>query len=306
MDLTQTYVKLAVFCGSMFLAFSYSIARKTNQFIPKNILRKWQVMEIFILFFLVGYLVFLFIISRNTSFPTELIASTIFLGGAFFVLLVINVTQTVIKSIKRRELEVFAMHRKLNHAYESTIEGWGRALEQRDSETKGHTVRVTELTIKLAQKYDFSKDELDNIRRGSLLHDIGKMSVRDIILMKEGSLTEEERSEMEKHPLYAFQMLSAIEYLLPAIDIPYCHHENWDGSGYPRGLQGEDIPLAARIFAVVDVWDALVSQRRYHDPWSTEKVCDHIISRSGTQFDPDVVQKFCTMELCELRNNGEK
>lgn len=299
MDLTQTYAASAVFFGSIFLTLSFFIARKTNLYIPKSIRSKWLVMEFFILFFLTGYLVFLFILGRDIKFPVELITSTIFLGGSLFVLLVINVTQIAIKGIKRREIQVSRMHKKLTAAYESTIEGWGRALEQRDTETKGHTIRVTELTIKLARIFALTEKELEHIRRGALLHDIGKMSVSDTILLNTGTLTEEERKEMEKHPVYAYEMLSSIEYLKPALDIPYCHHEKWDGSGYPRGLKGEEIPLAARIFAVADVWDALTSKRRYHDAWNTEKVCDYIESRSGTDFDPDVVEKFLGMALCE-------
>lgn len=299
MNLPHLYAEIAVFGGSFFLAFAFFIARKTDQFIPKSIRQKWLVMEILILFFLAGYLVFLYMIDQNSKFPTELITSTIFLGGSLFVLLVINVTQTAIKSIKRREKQVSDMHRELYQAYESTIEGWGRALEQRDTETKGHTVRVTELTIKLAKKCGISGEEIDHIRRGALLHDIGKMSISDKILLNKGALSEEERREMEKHPVHAYEMLSSIDYLEPALDIPYCHHEKWDGSGYPRGLKGTEIPLAARIFAVADVWDALASQRRYHEAWSTEKVCDHIVAKSGTHFDPDVVEKFLAMAPCE-------
>lgn len=303
MDLTNAYVKIAVFCGSLFLAFSFFTARRTDQFIPKSIRKKWLAMEMLILFFLAGYLAFLFVIGHNLQFPTELITSTVFLGGALFVLLVINVTKMAIKVIKTREKQVSKIHLKLNRAYESTIEGWGRALELRDTETQGHTVRVTEMTINLARKYDFTEEEINHIRRGALLHDIGKMAISDNLLLHKGPLSEEERLEMEKHPVYAYQMLSSIEYLKPALAIPYCHHEKWDGTGYPRGLKGKEIPLAARIFAVADVWDALISQRRYHDAWGTEKVCDHIVSRAGTHFDPDVVEKFLAMALCE--NNTE-
>jgi putative nucleotidyltransferase with HDIG domain len=292
-------VKIAVFFGLIFLALAFFIARTTKIFIPKSIRGKWVVMELFILFFLAGYLVFLFIIGHNIEFPTDLITSTIFLGGSLFVLLVINVTQTAIKGIKSREMQVSEMHRQLYRAYESTIEGWGRALEQRDTETNGHTVRVTEITIKLARKYGLSEEAIEHIRRGALLHDIGKMSISDKILLNTGSLSEAERKEMEKHSIYAYQMLSSIEYLKPALDIPYCHHERWDGSGYPRGLKGEEIPLAARIFAVADVWDALISQRRYHLAWSSKKVCDYIVSGSGTHFDPEVVEKFLALELCD-------
>lgn len=177
-------------------------------------------------------------------------------------------------------------------AYDSTIEGWGYALELRDQETEGHTRRVTEMTVRVARIYGMHEKEIVHIRRGALLHDIGKMGIPDAILLKDGPLTPEEEKEMQKHPVYAFAMLSPIAYLQPALDIPYCHHEKWDGSGYPRGLKGEQIPLAARIFALSDIWDALISERRYHRPWPREKVVRHIRSLAGTHFDPDLVEVF--------------
>jgi putative nucleotidyltransferase with HDIG domain len=175
-------------------------------------------------------------------------------------------------------------------AYDTTIEGWSRALDLRDKETEGHTQRVTELAIKLATAFEINGDELAQVRWGALLHDIGKMGVPDDILLKPGALTEDEWVIMKKHPTYAFEMLSPIRYLRAAIDIPYCHHEKWDGTGYPRGLKGEQIPLTARIFAVVDVWDALCSDRPYRAAWPKEKVLAYIQSLSGTHFDPNVVK----------------
>lgn len=177
-------------------------------------------------------------------------------------------------------------------AYDTTIEGWSKALELRDKETEGHTQRVTDMTIKVARKLGINEDEMVHVRRGALLHDIGKMAVPDSILMKPGPLTEEEQEIMQKHPKYAFDMLSPIAYLRPALDIPYCHHEKWDGTGYPRGLKEEQIPLAARIFALADTWDALISERRYHEAWSRAKVFEHIRSRSGTHFDPQLIELF--------------
>jgi putative nucleotidyltransferase with HDIG domain len=177
-------------------------------------------------------------------------------------------------------------------AYDSTIEGWSHALDLRDKETEGHTERVTEMTMKLAKAAGITQEELVNVRRGALLHDIGKMGVPDHILLKPGKLTDEERVAMRKHPTFAFELLSPIAYLQPAIDIPYCHHEKWDGSGYPRGLKGEQIPLVARLFSIVDVWDALLSDRPYRQGWPKEKVIEHIKSLSGIDFDPKVVELF--------------
>jgi len=177
-------------------------------------------------------------------------------------------------------------------AYDSTIESWGKALNLRDRETEDHTQRVTEMTLRLLRIYGMNEKELVHVRRGALLHDIGKMGVPDSILMKKGPLTPEEEEIMHKHSLHAFDILMPIAYLRPALDIPYCHHEKWDGSGYPRGLKGEQIPLAARIFALADIWDALISERRYHKAWPREKVVEYIRSHAGTHFDPNLVELF--------------
>ncbi len=177
-------------------------------------------------------------------------------------------------------------------AYDATIEGWSRAMDLRDKETEGHTRRVTETTIALSRTIGTSEEEIVHIRRGALLHDIGKMGVPDHILLKEGPLTDEEWAIMRKHPDYALQMLSPISFLEPALDIPYCHHEKWDGSGYPRGLKGEKIPAAARVFAIVDVWDALRSDRPYRPAWTHERVVDYIRALAGTHFDPHAVGPF--------------
>jgi putative nucleotidyltransferase with HDIG domain len=194
---------------------------------------------------------------------------------------------------------------RLTLAYDATIEGWSRALDLRDKETEGHTQRVTETTLKLARAMGLGEDELVHVRRGGLLHDIGKMGVPDGILLKPGPLTEDEWVVMRKHPTYAYDMLSPIVYLRPALDIPYCHHEKWDGTGYPRGLMGDRIPLAARIFAVVDVWDALCSDRPYRPGWPEAKVREHIRSLAGTHFDPAAVEVFLR-RLDEFRRDASR
>jgi putative nucleotidyltransferase with HDIG domain len=163
-------------------------------------------------------------------------------------------------------------NQELVSAYDATIEGWSRALDLRNKETEGHSQRVTELTVRLADKMGLPAGELLHVRWGALLHDIGKMGVPDRILLKPGPLTDEEWVIIGKHPMYAYELLSPIAYLRPALDIPYCHHEKCDGTGYPRQLKGEQIPLAARIFAVVDVWDALRSNRPYRPKWPEDKV----------------------------------
>lgn len=193
---------------------------------------------------------------------------------------------------------------ELFNAYDSTIEGWSHALDLRDKETEGHTLRVTEMTMKLARVSGMTETELVHVRRGALLHDIGKMGVPDNILLKPDKLTDEEWVAMRKHPTFAFELLSPIAYLRPALDIPYCHHEKWDGSGYPRGLKGEQIPLAARLFAVVDVWDALRSDRPYRQGWSKEKVIEYIKSLSGTHFDPKAAELFLNMVNENEKNEG--
>jgi HD-GYP domain-containing protein (c-di-GMP phosphodiesterase class II) len=180
-------------------------------------------------------------------------------------------------------------------AYDATIMGWSHALDLRDRETEGHTRRVTELTMQLAERMGISPQEMIHVRRGALLHDIGKLGVPDQILLKPGPLTDEEWVIMRQHPTYAFNMLLPITYLRPALDIPYCHHEKWDGSGYPRGQRGEQIPLAARLFAIVDVWDALRSDRPYRESWSREKTRAYILDQSGKHFDPRVVDVFLDM-----------
>jgi response regulator RpfG family c-di-GMP phosphodiesterase len=180
-------------------------------------------------------------------------------------------------------------------AYDATIAGWSRAMDLRDKETEGHTQRVTDLTLRLARAMKISDSELIHIRHGALLHDIGKMGVPDNILLKAEILTDDEWEKMRKHPEFAYEMLSSIRYLQPALAIPYCHHEKWDGTGYPRGLKGEDIPLVARIFSIVDVWDALINDRPYRPAWTEEQALKYIQDQSGQSFDPQVVKAFLEM-----------
>jgi PAS domain S-box-containing protein len=188
-------------------------------------------------------------------------------------------------------------HAELMRAYDTTLEGWARALELRDKETEGHSKRVTELTVRLARRMGLDETDLVHIRRGALLHDIGKMGIPDSILLKPGQLTEEEWGVMRRHPGFAYDLLAPVGYLRPALDIPYCHHERWNASGYPRGLRGEEIPLTARIFAVVDVWDALRYDRPYRQGWPDARVREHIRTLAGTHFDPQVVEAFLTLDL---------
>lgn len=188
---------------------------------------------------------------------------------------------------------------QLTDAYEKNIEGWSRALDLRDKETEGHTLRVTSLTVDMARAFGIPETEIVHVRRGALLHDIGKMGVPDHILLKPGKLTDEEWVQMRQHPVFAHELLLPIEFLHDALDIPYCHHEKWDGTGYPRGLKGEEIPFHARIFAIVDVWDALTNDRPYRQAWSNEKALAYIQEQSGTHFDPKVVAVFVQLLSCD-------
>jgi HD-GYP domain-containing protein (c-di-GMP phosphodiesterase class II) len=180
-------------------------------------------------------------------------------------------------------------------AYDATLEVWATtlAMRKKNKEIEGHVQRVTEMTVTLACAMGFGEQELVHVRRGALLHDIGEMCIPETILLKTGPLSPVEREVMRKHPTFAYEMLSPIKYLQPALDIPYCHHERWDGTGYPRGLIAEQIPLAARIFAVVDVWDALRSERPYRKAWSDDEVKRYLVAQAGTEFDPQVIAAFC-------------
>jgi len=225
---------------------------------------------------------------NGTEFPVEVNAGSILWEGE-------PAVQIIVRDIslrKQAEEALRSAHSELERAYDATIEGWSRVLDLRDKETQGHSVRVTEMTLHVARAMGMSEKDLVQVRRGALLHDIGKMGIPDNILLKPGPLTDKEWEIMRLHPTYAYQMLFPIPYLKAALDIPYNHHEKWNGQGYPRGLKGEQIPLAARIFTIVDVWDALRSNRPYRHAWPKDKVCEHIRSLSGTHFDPSLVDVF--------------
>jgi PAS domain S-box-containing protein len=181
---------------------------------------------------------------------------------------------------------------ELSIAYDATLEGWAKALELRDRETVGHAHRVIEMTLRVADRIGIRGEALQHIRRGALLHDIGKMGIPDSILLKPGPLTPDEWEIMRQHPMHAYEMLKTIDYLSAALEIPYCHHERWDGNGYPQGLSGNNIPMSARIFAVVDVWDALTSNRPYRHAWPERPALEYISRERGRHFDPEVVNAF--------------
>ena len=198
--------------------------------------------------------------------------------------------QTLIQSLQRAIIE-------LNLAYEATVEGFVRALEMREGEPIGHTHQVTEITARLAKVVGVGDELIPHLRRGALLHDIGKLGVPESILHKSGMLTDEEWKAVRLHPQIAYALLSPIVYLVPALDIPYCHHEKWDGSGYPQGLKGTQIPLAARIFAVVDVWDALISDRPFRKAWPDDQASNYMREQAGSRFDPQMVEAFPNAEI---------
>lgn len=203
---------------------------------------------------------------------------------------------TLFDHLQRTNRELQIKKDELSEAYQETLEGWVHALDLKDKETEGHTRRVTALTERLARSMGVEGDALEHIRRGALLHDIGKMGIPDSILMGKEQLTPEEREVMRQHPIYAREMLWPIKFLRPAIDIPYCHHEKWDGTGYPRGLRGMEIPFAARIFMIVDVWDALVSDRSYRKALPPDEVRAHIKAEASKHFDPNVAKAFLELE----------
>jgi HD domain len=206
----------------------------------------------------------------------------------------ISVTLLIISIENRNRIE-HDRQSEMRKAYNGTLEGWSRALEIRDKETEGHSKRVTELTLSLGRACGIQGEELESLYRGSLLHDIGKMAIPDAILSKKTSLDDEEWSVMRTHPKIAFDMLSAISFLQPALVVPAYHHEWWNGEGYPKGLRGEQIPLPARIFAVVDVYDALLSTRPYRKAWTKEQALKYLKDQSGKQFDPDIVERFIAL-----------
>jgi len=212
-------------------------------------------------------------------------AGVLMMTSSALVWVILRNTENNIAHIKKAEAELL-------ETYDLTLAGLAKALEFRDSETEGHSRRVVELSIRLAREMGCSQAELEQIQRGALIHDIGKMAIPDHILSKPGPLDDEEKRTMEKHTTYAKEMLDSISFLQPASVISYCHHERWDGNGYPRGLKGDEIPRPARLFSVVDQWDALSSERPYRKAWPKEKIIAHVRENSGKHFDPQVVEAF--------------
>ena len=196
------------------------------------------------------------------------------------------------RNIVEQRDQLTRMNSEILTAYDKTIEGWSRALDLRDRETEGHTLRVTEISVALARLVGFSEEQLVHMRRGALLHDIGKLGIPDSILLKPGKLTDDERKVMSMHPVYAYEWLNQIDYLRPALDIPYSHHEKWDGSGYPRKLAGENIPIAARIFSIIDVWDALRTERPYRNALPEDEVRKYLFDHKNRDFDPVITDLF--------------
>ena len=234
------------------------------------------------------------------------VSNAMWISGGLTSAMLLILTVVLLMRMNRFLAGVLASERRLlaelEEAYDKTLEGWARALELRDIETSGHCQRVSEVTMRLARQAGLDSGEKVDMRRGSLLHDIGKMGIPDSILLKPGKLTDEEFRQMRKHTTYAYDLLAHIPYLQKALDIPYCHHEKWDGTGYPRGLKGVDIPMSARIFSVVDVYDALVSDRPYRDAWPEEQALAYIKERAGTEFDPAAVEAFvCLVEQEAVR-----
>ena len=208
---------------------------------------------------------------------------------------ILSVTRDITKRNERIK-EIEYLHQELLSAYDDTLAGWSRALSLRDAETSLHSERVVMGAVALAKGLGYPENELVHLRWGAILHDIGKMGVPDHILLKPGALTIEERKIMQKHPAWAYQMLQEIPFLEKAWSIPYCHHERWDGTGYPQGLKGTGIPLSARIFSLIDVLDALLSNRPYRKAWTRDKVLAFIKENSGSHFDPDIVDYFLEHE----------
>ncbi len=242
------------------------------------IIRSWSSF-LYALLCAAGFNVVYFMYFQNDPYPVF----------SIFCLLMISVITSLASKVVKQ------MSDQLVAAYDTTIEGWSQALEMRNRETEGHSHRVVELTMQLVIKLKVDEGQWDHIRRGVLLHDIGKMGVPDNILCKPGPLTADETAVMRNHPQYALKLLEPIPYLKPALDIPYCHHEKWNGTGYPRGLKGEDIPMSARIFSVIDVWDAMRSARSYRAEIPEPQVVEYLRSESGRSFDPRVIKAFFEM-----------
>jgi response regulator RpfG family c-di-GMP phosphodiesterase len=229
------------------------------------------------------------LIHLSAASPTAITALQNIKGWAF-----ITFTGILLFFLIKRDFDALsAANREIIRSYEQTIRGWIRVMDMRHRETMHHTERVTRATLELAKLMGITDEEvLKHIEQGAILHDVGKVGIPDSILLKPDKLDDEEWEIMRQHPVIAHEILSKITYLGPCIDIPYCHHEKWDGTGYPRGIRGEEIPISARIFAVIDVWDALRHARVYKPEWKEEDVLAHIEGQSGKHFDPAVVTTF--------------
>ncbi len=224
----------------------------------------------------------------GTSFPTD-VSFGLFNGKTTPIAQVIIHDISEYKATEEHNIKTLM---ELEMTYTATLNGWSKALELRGRETQGHSQRVTDKTVEIALRIGISMEKIIHVRHGALLHDIGKMAIPDAILFKPTALTTYERHVIEQHPTYAYNLLSPIKYLEPALTIPYSHHEKWDGTGYPQGLRNESIPLEARIFSVVDVWDSLISERPYRSPWPEDQAKEYIWENQGTIFDPDIVKVF--------------
>jgi len=223
-----------------------------------------------------------------TRFDILLPIVILLLVAAAFIWVVVGNMENHLERVKESEAE-------LRSNYDLTLGAWAKVLEYRDKETEGHSRRLVDLSARLAQALGLSTEEIGHLRRGALLHDIGKMAIPDEILLKPGALNDAERRMMEQHPAYAKQMLAQVAFLQPSVEVAYSHHERWDGLGYPEGLKGEEIPLSARIFSVVDQWDALTSDRPYRKAWSRETVIAYLQENAGKIYDPEIVNVFLTI-----------
>lgn len=220
-------------------------------------------------------------------------ADTIILAQSLKGFTFVATTSVLLLLLMRADLRrLEKVNLQLRKSYDQTLQGWVQVMDIRHKETGTHSLRVTRMTVKLASLMGIEGDALTHIARGALMHDTGKVGIPDAILIKPGPLDEQELALMREHPVIARNLMHDIEFLKPSIDIPYSHHERWDGSGYPEGLKGEAIPLPARLFAVVDVYDALLEERVYKKGWAEDKTLEYIAAQSGIQFDPQVVQLF--------------
>lgn len=223
-----------------------------------------------------------------TRYDILLPITVLLLVAPAFIWVVVGIMEKNLERIRESEAE-------LMENYDLTLEAWAKVLEYRDKETEGHSRRLVELSSRLAQAVGLSAEEITYLKRGALVHDIGKLAIPDEILLKPGALNDAERKMLQKHPVYAKQMLVQISFLQPSLAVAYSHHERWDGLGYPEGLKGEEIPLSARIFAVVDQWDALTSDRPYRRAWAREDVITYLQENAGKIYDPEIINVFLTI-----------